>query len=237
MRRKRRNRSTWFPVLGSESGSNEVLSSVYTTQVEVALNYGVNHQITPLIPDYTWDPSFQTGANDGTLRDYVEGQTCVIERIVGKVYAAAEQIAGSGEGFQTPRVVCACAAVAVLPVDDGGIPLTDADGAEVNPLMAENLDKPWLWRRTWFLGNLLGSDIQPVNYPTSNAGYGSVAEGTHIDTKGVKRAIQRGQRLFMIFATQDVTAGEPNEQIDVQFGVDVRVLGQLRRAKNRSLFT
>lgn len=240
MRRRRKNRSTWFPVLGTEGEEGKPLNSVYTLNQTVELAYDIAMEVTPLIPDYTNDPS-TTGADVDTLRDFVEGQTCIIDRIVGKIAVGLNQLPGSGSGFNTAACVVACAAIAVLPVDDDGIAITTATGEQINPLAAENLDKPWMWRRTWTLTNRLatGSGIQQYNYgfPTSNCEYGSVMDGPHIDTKGVKRAIQRNQRIFLILANQDKTPGEPNENTELRWVVDLRVLGRMQKARNKSLFT
>lgn len=234
--RKRRQRSTWFPVLGTSWNEGDILSSIFPQTQEVALNWAINTVATPLIPDYTEDPSVTAG--ESTLRDFVEGQTCIIDRIVGKICVLADQTAPGAEGEGIPLIFC-CAGIAVLPVDDSGTPLTSSDGREIAALAAENLDKPFLWRRTWLIGNRLAADTtNPYpNIPTSNMEFGSVLDGPHVDTKGVKRAIQRNQRLFLILSTQDAGRGEPNVTSFVRWVVDLRVLGRMRRARNKSLFT
>jgi len=237
MRRRRRNRSTWFPVLGtaprSESGG---LTSYYNTYTAAAADYHIDVQSTPLIPDITWDPAVQ--ATDATLRDYVEGQTCIVERIVGKIVAGCEQRASSSPGtIDIVDTVIACAAIAVLPTrDDGSI---DVAAAEYNPLLSANLDKPWLWRRTWVLANneAVANTSGFFSHPASNEFFDSMATGPHIDTKGVKRAIQRNQRIFLILASVNNTIADPTEDVSVQWTVDLRVLGRMVKAKNKSLFT
>lgn len=238
--RRRRQRSTWFPVLGTdydEEGGG-ALKSVYTLSQTVALDYEANFNVTPLIPDYTEDPS--TTASEQTLRDFVEGQTCIIDRCVGKITCNLGQIAGSGAGFYTAGLVICCAGIAVLPVDDSGTAITTGSGEEINPLNAENLDKPWLWRRTWLLHNQnVANPGAPYYGPRSNTEYGGgVLDGPHIDTKGVKRAIQRNQRIFLILGNMDITPGSTvNENNVVFWSIDLRILGRMRKAKNRSLFT
>lgn len=235
--RRRRQKSTWFPVLGTDNGGEFPLSSIFFVNTDVAPGYGPSTFITPLIPDYTEDPSVTSG--EPTLRDFVEGQTCVIDRIVGKITCHLEQFQNS-EAENKPILAACCAAVAVLPVDDAGTPITTPTGVELNPLAAENLDKPWLWRRTWILANNKAnvSTFPYVGSPT-NTQYGAgLQEGSHIDTKGVRRAIQRNQRIYLILATQDVTSFELTDTAsEVHWSVDLRVLGRMRRAKNRSLFT
>jgi len=238
--RRRRTKSTWFPVLGTDAADGGPLSSVFTEFTNVNFDYSADFKITPIIPDYTEDPS--TATAEHTLRDFVEGQTCVIDRIVGKITCHLIQGTGSGESFYQPSIVTCCAAVAVLPVDDAGVATTTGTGEEINPLYAENLDKPWLWRRTWTLNNNVQASVPGYFYnmqgPASNTSMGSMLDGPHIDTKGVKRAIQRNQRIFLILGAQNETPGDvANEDGTVFWTVDLRVLGRMRRARNKSLFT
>lgn len=238
MRRKRRNRGTWFPILGSqESIQDDTLRSVYTTFTDVLYNYKPSDtDVTPIIPDETTDPNITA---EGTLRDYVEGQSCVVERIVGKIVCAAQQKDGSGAGFQPPNIMIACAAIAVLPVNDGGG--HDIPEESINPLYAENMDKPYLFRRTWVLGNnkitTYTGDID-FTAPSCNEFFASRDDGPHVDTKGVRRSIQRNQRIFLLLSSANIQPGDvANEDGSVFWSVDLRCYGSMRRARNRSLFT
>jgi len=238
--RRRRVKSTWFPVLGTDRGNGNPLSSVFTEFTTINFSAAADFQVTPLIPDYSEDPS--TSTNEQTLRDFVEGQTSIIDRIVGKITCHFLQNVGSGESFFQPIMAVAGAGIAVLPVDDSGTAITTGTGEEINPLLAENLDKPWLWRRTWTLVNNAQASVEGLFFkprgPASNTEMGSVMDGPHIDTKGVKRAIQRNQRIFLIFGAADVTPGDvSNEDGSMFWTVDLRVLGRMRKARNRSIFT
>lgn len=241
MRRKRRNRATWFPILGfaNQGAGAQGLVTTDTRQLSVPSDGGTQVTVIPIIPDVTVPPE-QLQAQIGTgiistLRDFVEGQTCIIERIVGNI-----QIAGPTTGEVTDVAAYGvCAAVAVVPSADDGSGDPAISVAELDPWRADNSSQPWLWRRTWFLGGNNGS-LQVGNnhgYPSNNL-FGSLAEGSKIDTKGTKRAIRREERIFLIYST--IALFPDSEATDllnsVHVHADLRVIGRLVKAHNRSNF-
>jgi len=238
MRRRRRNRSTWFPVLGTENPAdpNASLSTVYWTFTDALADYTSDIDVSPLIPDDSSDPS-GSGTAGETLRDYVEGQTCVIDRIVGKIACAAQQIQET-ESESVVTAVVACAAIAVIPTDEAsGQP--DISTQEYNPLIATNIDKPWLFRRTWTLGNNMGNlnnGFPVFTQPSSNEFFPGLLDGPHVDTKGVRRNIRKNERIYLVLASQSITPGQPTEDLSVFWSVDLRVIGRMQKAKNRGHF-
>lgn len=230
--RRRRNRATWFPVLGVGDPGAQVTYDLRNFDFSAQPNV----QAIPLIPDAT--PYVDTSiAGDHSLRDIVEGQTCLIERIVGKIVWGVDQFVPPGEPTPTtPNVGIFCTAFAVLPTDDAGSPAIPSD--EYDPLLANNSAQPWLWRRTWVLANnqIAGLSDGGFNHPASNEFFASRDDGPHIDTKGTKRAIRREERIFMIHSTRSAD----NEVWDFngasQVIADLRVLGMMVKAKNRSSF-
>lgn len=244
MRRRRRNRATWFPVLGFETlaaaGVNG-LSTVDVRETPVDPNGSPNVLIIPIIPDIDVPPeqSQTAGGNvETTLRDFVEGQSCIIERVVGNI---VQEIRPAGNIASTTETIAVCAALAVIPTADNvpGQPAISA--AELDPLRSDNSAQPWLWRRVWILGDQpnpsgSGAGANGTNLPGNNL-YGSVAEGTKIDTKGTKRAIQREQRLFLIYSFLNMFPNaETGEFRTVRSFADLRVIGSMRKAHNRSSF-
>lgn len=240
MRRRRRNRSTWFPVLGFEAGET-LTPTTWDSRLVVLDAAGLTNVFAlPLIPDDTRDPADATFSGDYTLRDYVEGQTCIIDRIVGKIQWAMAQEAQADPNVAWVEAIC-CSAIAVLPVaDDNSSPGISSD--DWNPLAATNADKPWLWRRTWLLGdNSSTGDAPQYTWPVNNCQFPGVLDGPHIDTKGTKRAIRKNQRLFLIHAAQGVVSADGSfpATLDGQMTVtaDVRVLGRMVRGRNRGNFS
>jgi len=219
MRRRRTNRSTWFPTLGTSIGDDYAVTPViYFDGVSVGDTVG-SPSASALVNDETHQPE----ATGISLRDAVEGQTYRCDRIVGNIFAGWRDL-----GVEGASDVIACAALVVLPVDDEtqSPELTEAEYA---PLASENSAQPWMWRRTW----LLGSGTSEM--PSSNINYGTAVGGPFVDTKGVKRIIQREQRLFLVTQVMKVDpSAEPGVAVD--WRIDLRVLGQMVRKKNHSTF-
>lgn len=223
--RKRRRRGTWFPTLPFGIGPEGQLPTVPDVR-QYVIPGGVSSNVDaiPVVPDQTPDDS----AQGYTLRDQVEGQAYILQRIVGKIQWCCRQ----EEGLFTdiwPMIVC-CTAFAVLPVNNDsefqGLP--DLSSTEFDPLRAENNDKPYIWRRTWVLHNnaaYSGGDPQQFwQGPSSNAFFASMHDGPHIDTKS-KRRVGRDQRLFQINSVLPVaTSGNTS----VSFGADARCVSDLR---------
>lgn len=91
MRRKRRNRATWFPVLGTEGASPQPSSTAYENAVVFnaadPLFKIAPASVTPLLDD----ADVAETAADQSLRDRVEGKDYALTRIVGKVWGAIPQ--------------------------------------------------------------------------------------------------------------------------------------------------
>jgi len=125
-----------------------------------------------------------------------------------------------------------------------------------NPQARDCIREPWLWRRQWVLGTGIdnagqandvsgnprianGNFHDSRGFPATNAHYGSVADGPHIDAKTLRR-VGQNDRLWLAATvnyyppnTQQVNANIPQ---GVTINVDLRFLGALRKAKNRGVF-
>jgi len=127
-----------------------------------------------------------------------------------------------------------------------------------SPLSEESIREPWMWRRTWLLNSgrpnantaTASGAFQPVltafggfpGAPKTNIEYGSALDGPHFDVKSVRR-VGNDERLWFVVAgrTVDVLVGVPPTPNTVAPAavagcLDFRVLGQLRRAHNKSTF-
>lgn len=242
MRRKRRNRSTWFPILpfSDAEGTFQTNNASYDARLFGVLTHGTpNVAAIPLIPDVSTDPA-DSVATDNTLRDFVEGQTCIIERIVGKIVWWMGQNTPPADPNIAVTNCVACTAFAVLGTANDAGTSPELPSTEWDPLAAENAHKPWLWRRTWVLAdnkvqtNLTHSEI---TLPSCNEFFASAYDGPHIDTKGTKRAIRRNERIFMIHSVRGF--GDPDANLAGDAGViaDLRVLGRMTKSRNRGQFT
>lgn len=130
-----------------------------------------------------------------------------------------------------------------------------------NPQLVGTAREPWIWRRSWLLnpfGNLWprgGSAAVPfghavqlnanetggsASFPPNNAYFPGVLDGPHIDAKTARR-IRKHERLWLSFAGCQYPEGsslDPDHFVaaTMKFVCDVRCLGALRKARNRSSF-
>lgn len=239
--RRRRQRNTWFPILAGAAAGAQQLPDASFDEYYFSPPLDRTSQVTaiPWIPDTSYDASdLQDGAS---LRDYVEGNTCVIERIVGKASWSFGQVVPDGDPPEryVQQVVC-CTAIAILPVENlpSGQGGPEVPQQEYDPLAAANANKPWMWRRTWVLANNgAQSSVQTTLFtsPGSNEFFASRDDGPHIDTKGTRRAIRRGERLFVIHAVRALDDEAVNSTL-VQVVTDLRFLGRMVRAKTKRTF-
>lgn len=229
-RRFRRAGGTWLPPLPTFYGENDEGVTFYES-FATAGAVGEKPTLTyiPVVTDATPNVDAAVGGVNHSLRDVVEGQEYVLKRAVGKFFAAPQQLESQASAW----LVMVCAALAVLPVEDSNPSAPALEDDDMNPLLAQNAMSPWLWRRTWILSNNLTPNTY-LYYPNSTAGYGSVMDGGHIDTKGVSRRIRREQRLFMLVAAQTLQSGE--NPMTFHWGYDLRFFGAMRKARGQSTF-
>jgi len=251
MRRRRKGSSyTWFPVDPTNVAASEdppelvtyFESSLTVGSGQPGIRWGVT--AVPLTIDYTTQaPLLDTPGI--SLRDVVEGQSWLCKRLVGKVWGSLGQTGDLGEEIPSVTLeALLCMAIAVLPVDDNGfLDLTDD---EIDPLRAENAQQPWMWRRTWKLYNNTAAQQSAgdaggsfMTGPTNIANTGSgTYDAGHLDTRGVSRRIRREQRLFFVTTARNMRGTPDNGQLanQITWGYDLRVLGAMRRERNRSAF-
>jgi len=228
--RKRRRKFNWFPINPTMSGIESPRAVTWfhqSSQITLDLELGDSAFLTAVevLPDGTQQSSTQ---DEGTsLRDLVEGQEYVIERIVGKVWGAIEQDDTQDDSWKTAIIGMG---LAILPyADDGGLTLEPED---YNPLSADNAQNPWMWRRTWTMWNNTQPNLHtlgPTNIQNDGPEYGFV------DVKSVRR-VRREQRLTMCVAVDTMEIVGNGTVAEFAWGYDFRVLGAMRKARNSSTF-
>jgi len=274
-RTRRRAKYTWFPMSFSNPVDRQE-GLVTGDVINITHPNGDIDQtivITPVTIDAPMDPSSSGLASTGDLVRQI-GQDYVIERIVGKIFVAAGAVAtNEGPPFAYSSIEVGCGFFVARANDEqsgGGIdvPIGAATPIEAisnySPLHPDAIREPWMWRRTWMLGNAArtalfrgngmsfvaqGNEIFGATpwFPPTNAGYGSVLDGPHVDCKSVRR-VRNDERLFFVVATHmtDVITGQRQkgnpELFDATQGAsvfvktDLRLLGALRKARNSSTF-
>jgi len=264
--RRRRNRGTWFPTLGTDTSDPDGFN-FSGRQFGFTLTGFPQVVITPVVMD---EPLEGENAGTGlTLSDFI-GNEYVLQRIVGKVFAARYATLLHNATNQVDRgkaAIFGCGFFVARAQDadtgDSEQPIGSNSAAErndnYNPLDIDTVREPWIWRRTWILGSAgrdqVNGDLAPTTaflgtqfansvnlsaavYPASTALYGSVMDGPHVDSK-VKRRVRQDERLFFAVAASLFPFGlapDENEPVGIAGTLDLRVFGSLRAARNSSSF-
>jgi hypothetical protein len=224
MRRRTKPKVAWLP---KDPGAVLLTNSDTKNVVSLRFDFGpagTNETITgiaPVVFDQTHFPDGSGGVN--SLAD-IESSGYRLRRIVGKCFVSVVQ----GEpGSTAPFLLLCGGAFIVLRTDDTGQPaqaLSTYDLFEIG-----NDDSPWIWRREWILqdGASLGAQ-GPIteDWPFTNAEYGSVADGPHIDQK-TARVIGQDERLFFVASVMNL--GPPREGIAIiNYRITPRILASMR---------
>lgn len=151
----------------------------------------------PIIADGLDEPANEetlTGPN--ALLGAVLTTSYLVKRILGSIFVSTDISGDNPLG----RGVIAAAGLFVAQVD--------AEGSLLNAPSWDLLDddsaqKSWMWRRVWTLG-VVESGPNGFPFPVSNADYGSIREGTHVDVKS-KRLVGYEERLFIAYAARTLT--------------------------------
>lgn len=260
MRRKRKPRVVWLPQTNANTLSTDGTANSDTVYNLDVFNIGGPTGTTtvvelPLVLDA------QTAIEDtgATLAD-IESSGYRLRRIVGKVWIQCGQTEPLGTGvtpftpIETPLSVIVTAGIMVRHArTDTGASTAVGTGTsvhEINPGLIINTGDPWVWRRSWIVGNnwALGNVaaleaktlpvLTPINpVPPNNYSElaGGIADGPHIDQK-TARIVGPEERLFL-----DVSAtvlgespAQPGVNCTIAVITDLRVLGSLRmNAGNR----
>lgn len=247
--RRKRARYNWFPVLGTESDVFD--EGDFFAPASGRLHVTIADPAPMDIVSLTWD--YPTEVEEGfdtipSLADF-QGSEYQLERTVGKFFVQVNTTNAQADPAPEQAVRClVVAALIVLRVDEKtGAPLRSGDLSEYSPMLSENIADPWIWRRSWILAeehtwpsqaSIFYNRFQQ-GFPRSNALYGDIESGPHVDTRSVRR-IRKEERLFLIvqafkldanFIPEAPQEGEPLP--DIQYLFDYRILGKLVKASAR----
>jgi len=246
--RRRKFKGTWFPSASEDAVfDDQQLASFQGTLEAGAATAGA---ITVFFP-VTVDEPQETAIGTAQQLNDVLGQEYALRRIVGKIHiwwASTANGATSGDlysaqiaaGFFIAR---ASSQDAALPegATSGGSSGSDPETFNsYSPLAAQTIREPWIWRRTWILGNppaTEGGALQQIQgiVPTSTMMYNSVADGPHIDAK-TRRRVRQDERLWFALSGRMVDGGGGSVFQNFNYILDVRMFGALRRARNTGAF-
>lgn len=247
MRRRRRTKYTWLPTIGGDTfpgpGDRDFVFNGITRQLSLPSSGGpTTLDIFPVIADNVRDV---VGNEEGQLVDFV-GSTLFLKRIVGKCHVWFQQSNQNGD-TQPAAVISAGFFIARQHGDQsvGFFPVGLQDGDNVDdfdeysPAGQPCIREPWIWRRTWILGNNLTQlpvteSANGAFFPATNASR-SVLDGPHIDAKTARRT-QNDERLWFAWQAHSLIGASTLSGTSVALHLDCRYLGAVRRQKNRSAF-
>lgn len=235
MRRRTRPRVVWLP----QTNANSLGTGDQVYQLVVQNNNGVTGARTvteiPLVLDS------QTGfaVPDVSLAD-IELSGYRLRRIVGKIWCQMVQSDPSAT-TDAPAAVIITAGIIVRRADTttGASLAATVNADQIDPGLIDNSGDPWVWRRSWVLGdngaNTVLGGIPPVieklqSMPTQNWGTygGGIAEGPHVDQK-TARVVGPEERLFLDLSMTILSeAQNPNvNAATCVWFTDLRVLGSM----------
>lgn len=241
MRKRRKTKYTWLQTLpGDDINEGEGLVSVgISRSIPVQSDLTTATDVFPVIADRPDDIS-----NAGDQMVNFIGTNIFLKRIVGKLYIQYQQNASNVSPPPIPSSVIVTAGFFIARADDTQ---DQPIGASVNlyndysPDANQTQREPWIWRRTWLLGNngavpdsLTGNSQPGAFFPASNAAR-SVLDGPHIDAKTARRT-QSDERLFFALTTRAFTTVQAQTDGQIEYYLDCRYLGALRRQRNHSAF-
>lgn len=258
MRKRRRTRYKWLPVLPDalDNGAGGIFYTA-TRQINV-LTAGLTPGL--IILPVTTDRILEDEASQNMLMVEMVGSDYFLKRIVGKLSLAYAQdnrayVAGAppiwpavqvGAGFFVARSEGGDQSIG-SPAPIGAATATAVQNYEnYSPLSEGAIREPWIWRRTWSLGNnydaaafAAGANTSgQAYYPANNLNFGSVLDGPHIDAKTARR-VGQDNRLWFALAIQGIptsSAIEPTQGCTVSGTLDIRLLGALRKSKSSGAF-
>lgn len=252
--RFRRNRGVWFPTLGTiwDDGTDtyhdatwsDIITNLSKTRAlgpydTLGLFQGA---VIPVTKDFTQLPS-DTTEGGTSLRDFVEGQQWHLDRLVGNIEVSCH---GTNTGPEPDSATVWTSAQVVAGFflgrsDDTSGNAPDLFPDEYDPINTDNIQNPWIWRRSWILQQ---DRISQAGYSARPCSNQWMADGTNhfIDSK-VKRRIAREHRLWFVIGAMgwngnqlSVTGGEGISQPLIKWHLDLRVFGRMSRGRNPGTF-
>lgn len=240
MRRRSKPRVVWLP----QTNANSIGTGTQVYQIDVmSLGGATGSATTSEIPLVLDSQQSAVSVTDSSLAD-IESSGYRLRRIVGKIFVEVAQTApGLAAAVTSPTSVIVTAGIIVRRAETttGQSYASQISQDEINTGFIENTGDPWVWRRSWTLGNNNAAQLLEANpagtavsrqlFPTTNFTNlaGGIADGPHVDQK-TARIVSAEERLFL-----DVTCTILGESTDpgatnltIAYWTDLRVLGSLR---------
>jgi len=234
MRRRTKPRVVWLPQTNANSfGDATTVYQGFVMPVGGASG-AKNVSEFPMVLDNQSSSVFDATS---TLAD-IESSGYRLRRIVGKIWVQYSQ---TPQVINVPPVQVIVTAGFMVRASNPNTGTSTAKATDIQLVHPGNIDNtgdPWIWRRSWLLGNRLtqGTSVGAAVFPGSNFGPdgGSVADGPHVDQK-TARIVGPEERLFLnVGSTVFVESPDLEAVGNLTILTDIRCLGSLRtNAGNR----
>lgn len=230
MRRRRKPRVIWL----SCSNDNRLTSPAGTGaangigQFVATLTgpFASGDQVTAIVP--VFGDKVSSGVELGLFNNSLSDQFASayrLRRIVGKIFVGVDQL-----NTNLGEYAWVTAGLIVLRVDQTtNLPL--GGNSDYSTQQIDNWSDPWIWRRTWLLSNntlIAAAGDGRAFYPETNTGYGSVADGPHVDAK-TARIVSNEERVFLcVTLTTNETNPGGTDGPTIRVSYDLRGVASLR---------
>lgn len=232
--RRRKPAVQWLPLtVTNVVSAGGVRGNFYADSFTIPPLFGArSSQMYTIIPDYPASAIRQANQIP-SLGDW-EGSAYRLRRIVGKVFAGMEQNIPP-QGSTYPMACLLTVAYEIIRVDEAaGAPLRAADA--YSPQDLDNIQDPFIWRRSWVLTNDFGGNAQAQPFwqwaPRGTPDYGSAWDGPHIDARTARR-VSDEERLIALVSCTNIS-GDADLAGGGRIVLETRALASaLRPAGNR----
>lgn len=225
--RRAKPRVVWLPPNDDFCIDNVTSQSgvkVFSVDVSPAAPFAVGE--IPVVVDAEPD----TQAVTTSLAD-IASSAYRLRRIVGKIWVRMGQVDDSN--IQFAIVTAGLIVRRVDPVTGTSLVAGHPNGAELSsPNELENYSDPWIWRRSWLVGNNVAPGAAASTFPPfpETNEFFSGLDGPHVDQK-TARIVGPEERLFLNVGVRSNKTGEVSVD-EIPTGtlviVDLRVLGSMR---------
>lgn len=262
-RGRRRSRGTWFPTFGVLAGGQD--NTISLTGIDNQVDVTDDGEPYTTIDVLTFDAPDEGLYESSTLADIV-GSEYLLRRVVGKFNAAyiggatSPLFAKLSMGLFVSRASGGSETDSQIPI---GAPATSFNvSAGLNleatenysPLAERTMREPWLFRRTWILGNSNNSSTSadPGSttgtaklaalaweiFPPSTSRHGSVLDGPHVDAKTLRKVGQDDRLYMAVSAARWPLGGAAGAGAtgQITYHFDYRIFASLRKAKQVGRF-
>jgi len=246
---RRRRKVNWFPTLGTNLGEDVSELAGQAFFLPVNDNGTQSLGIFPVTFDSPQDETNVAGGDTPLVN--IVGSEYILKRLVGKCHLGLYQQSSSQVIPEAVLIGCGFFVARAEDTPNQAAPVGAATEGDLqkfdnySPLAKKAIREPWIWRRTTILGTYgiprtrsAPNEVYPGDaYPPSNALLSGLGDGPHFDAKSARR-VGNDDRLWFAVAAMNWPPGDvfQGQSHEVQGYLDLRILGSLVKAHNRSTF-